>query len=612
MSPVRSRTACAAIAALFFVSFGYVHRSLAQEEEAVVVTASRTEHRIREAIPHTTVLTRQDIRDAQVADLPSLLRREAGFEFSQSGGIGTTSSTFLRGASSNQVLVLVDGTRVSSLTTGASQLDQILLDQIERIEIVRGNVSSLYGSGAVGGVIQVFTRRGRGIPSAEFEAAAGGQRTGRLRTGFGGESDGTRYMFSFSRFQTDGFSAQRPENSPTTNPDRDGYFNDSWSASLAYRFSAAHEAGFSAFGSEGRVEYDDAFAMSAQDRQAAQTLLAAGSAYLDSRIGSNWRSRLTYALGRDSSEQYLNATRTGMTATRNRQLTWQNDFVVSSDQQITLGAEGLRQSVASTTAYVHDARDVDAAFAGYRGHFGRHSAQVNARWEDYSDFGAARTWYTGYGYDFTDSVRLTAARSTAFRAPTFNELYWPGFGNPNLRPERARNSELGVQYAHGPHLLRVVAFRSLISDLINPWPIVNLNEARISGVETSYRGRIAATDVQASLTRQNPTFLDASGEQDLLRRARIFGSLALGRTLGDWRLGAEVLASGRRYDNHVATFTRTELAPYRVVNLTANYRIGPMTELGMRIENAFNRQYTLAHGYNTQDRKLTAEMRARW
>ncbi|MBI1942734.1 MAG: TonB-dependent receptor [Betaproteobacteria bacterium] len=583
-----------------------------QDDDAVVVTASRTEQRVRDSIPHTTVITRKEIRDSGAVDLPTLLRREAGFEFSQNGGIGTTSSTFLRGTATNQVLVLIDGVRVSSLTTGATALDQLMLDQIERVEIVRGGVSSLYGSGAIGGVIQVFTQRGRSERGGSIEIGAGEEGTRRLRAAYSGAvgaAGDTRFSINFSHYSTDGFSAQNPLNSPTTNPDRDGYRNSSLSGNLAHRFHADHEAGVRFFSSVGRVEFDNAFAASVNDKHTADAEVGALSLYMNNRLGSRWFSKLGYSLGRDRFDGYLNGNVTSRTTSRNTQISWQNDFVLAADQTASAGLERLEQEVSSTTAYVRPGRDVNAVFGGYQGRFGRHAVQLNVRSENYSDFGRARTHFGGYGFDLSDTVRLTASSAKSFRAPTFNELFFPGFGNPALRPERSRHFEAGVQYAAGPHLLRVVAFHARIDDLINPFPVVNINRAVIDGIETSYRGTLAGVDIRASLTIQDPIQHTASSHVQLVRRAKVFGGLSVGKSFGALRLGAELTASRQRFDNTIVTFTRVELAPYEVVNLTARYALDKQTSVSARLDNAFDKRYELAQGFNTQGRKLTAFLR---
>jgi vitamin B12 transporter len=577
------------------------------DDEAVVVTATRTDLRMREAIPHTTVLTAREIRTSAAPDLLSLLRREAGFEFAQNGGIGTVAGTFLRAAATNQVLVLVDGVRVSSLTTGQTQVEQLMLDQVERVEIVRGNVSGLYGSGAIGGVIQVFTRRGRGAPRASVDVGIGAEDSARLRADFSGETGSTRFSVNASALRTGGFSAIRPAIGPTVNPDRDGYRNRSLSASLEHRFAPGHEAGVRFFSSEGRVEFDNPFALSANDVHRGETAVGSVLFYAHNRLAAPWLSKLSLSEGRDRFDNFTNAVAVSRTRTRNAQLAWQNDFVLADDHTLSLGFEHLEQRVSSTTAYGRTAREVDALFAGYQGRWGAHALQLALRSEDYSDFGRARTHFAGYGYDLSREWRLVASASRAFRAPTFNELFFPGFGNPNLRPERSRAVEAGVQYASGAQLVRAVAFRTRIADLIGGFPIGNINQAELEGVEVSWRGALAGFDVRASLTVQDPVERAGGVERPLVRRAKNYGSFAVSREFGPWRLGGELLASGARPDNHITAFPaqRVVLRRYEVVNLVAAYRVGAQTELLARLDNAMDRRYELAHGYDTQRRKAS-------
>src|SRR5687768_7941822 len=198
------------------------------QDDVIVITASRIEQRLRDAIPHTTVLTEKEIRDSQAVDLPALLRSEAGFEMAQTGGIGSVFSPLsLRGSTSARTLVLIDGVRIEDAGFSSTALQHLMLDQIERVEIVRGNVSSLYGSNAVGGVIQVFTKRGHGEPSPYGQVMAGSRNTTDVHAGYGGELGDTRFNLGASRFDTKGFSANDPAVALRANPDPDGYRNGS-------------------------------------------------------------------------------------------------------------------------------------------------------------------------------------------------------------------------------------------------------------------------------------------------------------------------------------------------------------------------------------------------
>ena len=598
----RLNVALAVSALLQLFSASLFAQSSTQPKDLIVVTATRNEQKISDTILHTTLITAQDIRDSQAADVLTLLQREAGFEFVQSGGIGRTSSTFLRGTNSTQTLVLIDGVRMSSATTGATPLDQIMLDEIERIEIVRGNVSSIYGSEAIGGVIQIFTKRGRGAPALSASAGAGNRGTYRATGTYAGELDDTRFNFTVSELSTNGFSALRPSASPTADPDRDGYRNTSLAASISQRFGPRTRAGLSGFLTQGHLDFDNAFAASVNDKQIADTRVGFASVFVEHQPADSWSSRLTLSRGLDRYADRVNSTPSSRFQTTTDQAGWQNDIRLGAGQRLIAGLETRRQEISSDTAYTRNARNVSSALAGYTGEFGNHSVQANIRGEHYSDFGSATTYLGGYGYRLSDAWRLSAAASTAFRAPNFNELYYPFFGNPALQPERATSTEFGMQYGAGEQLARLVAFRTRIRDLIDGFPLANISRAEITGAEISYRGVIWGADVNASFTAQNPVDDSNGDNQPLLRRARRFAALSVQKTIGPWRLGGEIRGAGMRYDYNITAYplVRESLAGYGVINLTARYQVTKTLALQFRADNVFDRDYQTAHGYNTQ------------
>ena len=577
------------------------------EDDAVVVTASRTEQRIRDAIPHTTVITRQDIRDSQAVDLPTLLRREAGIELSQNGGLGGNASLFMRGGRSAQTLVLIDGVRVEDAGFGTTAIQHLMLDDVERIEIARGNVSSLYGSGAIGGVVQVFTRRGSGAPAPYGEATAGSRDTTKLVAGYGGqlgEMGDTRFNISALRLDTRGFSAIDPRFAPLANPDDDGYRNESVNASLAQRLGADHEVGVRFLRTRAKIDYDDSFT-GPTSLQTADQDLGMAQLYWDARLLDRWKSRITVGQGTDYRTDFLDGAFAFLSNTRSRQLIWNNDVSLAPAHGLSFSLERLEQEMDNST-FGQKKRDADSVRLGYLGRFGAHSVQLNWRNDRYSDFGDADTYFAGYGFDLTDAWRFAASASTAFRAPTFQDLFGFG-GNPQLRPERARTNELGVQWASGANRMRVAAFQTDYQDAITfdnaTFTAQNIRKMKVTGVETSYSGRIGGFDLRAALTLQDPVEQEPGDvELQALRRAKAFGSLAVFRTSGRWRLGGELLASGPRPDVDIATFERTQLASYTVVNLLARFEYDKHLYFAARLENAFDEDYQLVHGFNTAPR----------
>ena len=581
------------------------------EDDPVVVTASRTEQRIRDAIPHTTVITRKDIQDSQAVDLPTILRREAGVELSQDGGLGSTASLFMRGSRSAQTLVLIDGVRVENAASATTAIQHLMLDDIERIEVVRGNVSSLYGSGAMGGVVQVFTRRGAGTPAPYGEVTAGSRDTYKVLAGYGGELGDTRFNVSALRLDTRGFSAIDPRFAPV-NPDDDGYRNESITAGIAQRLGRNHELGASFLRTRTKIDYDDPFA-APTSLQTADQDLGMAQLYWDARFVERWKSRITASEGTDYRTDFLDGAFFSSSNTRNRQLIWNNDVSLAPAHVLSLAAEWLEQVLDSSLAG-RQKRHVDSIRLGYLGRIGAHSLQVNLRNDKYSDFGDADTYFAGYGFDLTDAWRLTASTSTAFRPPTFSDLFgFPPFSfpNPALRAETSRTYELGLQWASAGHRVRVVAFQTEYKDEI-AFDFVtlqsqNLAKAKVDGVETSYRGRLAGIDLTAALTAQDVVEQQQGGpELPGLRRAKVFGSVTAFRSFSSWRLGAELLSSGERPDVDVVTGQRLSNPNpgYAVLNLLAKYQYNKNLFFAGRLENALDEDYQLSSGFKTAGRGL--------
>ncbi|KAI3594704.1 Outer membrane vitamin B12 receptor BtuB [Cupriavidus sp. U2] len=579
----------------------------------VVVTASRTAQRVTEALPHTTVVTQEDIVDSQAPDLRSLLRGQAGVEFAANGGMGANTSLFMRGANSNQVLILIDGVRVAGVSGGTAQLANILPDQIDHIEVVRGNVSALYGSDAIGGVVQIFTKNGAGqAPAANAQVEYGSNNTRQGTVGYGGQIGDTSFNLTSSIFKTDGFSsinynqwaaanaaAVRRGNGP--NPGDNPYENKSVSGQIRHKFTSDWDAGFAAYYSKSDLSYDSTSGKPTDDFRMNSELYTL-SAFVNGKVTSAWTTHFKIAQSEDRSEGTKNGLFDSLFSTRNRQFNWQNEYALTPDHKLLFGTDWLQQTLASS-AYNAPSRNVFSVYGGYEGRIGRNQLQLNARNDHYSDFGNQGSFFAGYGFNVTDQVKLIANVSNAFRAPTFNELYYPGFGQPNLQPERAKSAEAGVQVdTASAGLLRVTAFETRYDDLIVSTAVgsgvflaQNVNKAKVQGIEASWRATIWGTDLGAAVTFQNP--VDQSSNTQLLRRARRHASFDVGRNFGNWRFGGEWLLSSERLDNSARV-----LGGYGIVNLNARYNIDKQWFVAARVENLFDKNYQLAWPYNTQGR----------
>ncbi len=582
----------AAAAALFVVSASPSFAQTAQQSLGpVVVSAARIEQPLADALPNTSVITRADIELSQAPDLLTLLARLPGVEVAQLGGIGSQTGIFLRGGDTRHVLVLIDGVPMNNLNFSLASLDQIMAAQVERVEIVRGNVSSLYGSQAVGGAILVFTRAdGSGI---DARAGIGSRGTTELQGGARGGAGGWRYGVALSGLHTDGFNQLNQTERPGTNPDRDGYRNESASARLSYAWAQDQSVSLHGLRTRGRLQYDSEFGPATQADESVQTIETFG-AVARNRLAPRWVSQLSIGRLRDALDARVTAFPYFVTST-GTQLAWQNEIDLDR-WKATLAAERLRQTIDSDTTYNVSERTVNTLRAGLLGNLGAHQLQLNARRDDYSDFGVASTGYVGYGYAVTNALKLVASASNAFNAPTFNDLFYPFGGNPNLRPERMRSVEAGVQYRAGATAARLQLFRTRYRDLIGfdaAFNRVNIGRATTQGAEFSLDTVFGGWRARFAATLQDATD-DATGER-LIRRARAFGNVQVSRTFGVFDLQANLHASGDRRDR--ALGADRLLGGYAVLDLAARWRMQRDLLLALRVDNAFDHTFENAYGY---------------
>jgi len=568
----------------------------------VVISASRTEQRIQDALPATTLITRADIDRAQAVDLPSLIRNVTGIEIVQNGGVGTVSSAFIRGAESRHTLVLVDGVPINNLNFSAAALEHIPLVNVERIEVVRGNVSSLYGSNALGGVIQIFTRDAGTSPWTSLTAQVGSRGlvdvSGSTRVK---KESGLALSASAQTLHFRGFNAINQKELPGTNPDRDGYSRRVLSAGVSQDLSQLGRIGLKLSESKGVTEYDSQFGPATQTDKSNFALTNA-SLYGQFKLASNLQ--LDANMGRTSDSLDASVTAYPYRIKSSSQnsslgLTWR----ALQGHIVTAGYETTTQRLDSDTVYKKTERNLNASRLGYLIDQGDHQLQINLRQDDYSDFGMATTGLFGYGYRLTPALRVSANTSTGFMAPTFNDLYYPYGGNPTLRPEHLRSNEIAAQYASGAHNVRVTYFDNQFTDLIgndSSFVRTNIAKAQNKGVELIYLGKFANSTINAGFTSQDP--LNSITQKQLDRRAKTIANFGLNQDLGAWSVGAQTRYSSERPD---AAQTKT-LGAYFVSDLTASYQWSRDLKLIGRINNVFDRKFETAYGYNQVRRGVFA------
>ena len=576
-----------------------------------VITASRVLQRAQDALPDVTVITRADIERSQARDLPTLLQNLAGMEVTQSGGMGGVASLFMRGAESRHALVLVDGLPMNNLNFNLAAFEHLSLNGIERIEVVRGNVSSLYGSAALGGVIQIFTRQnssklGKG-PWLETNAQLGSNqfRSGQVSAGQSWAS-GFGVNASSEKIQTQGFNAINPLQRPNTNTDLDGYKRLSNAINFSQEFEAGR-IGLMLRETHADVQYDSQWGPANQADESKSVLR---NALLNASYKASSQLQWHFSLGQQVDK--LNAAVTAYPYFVNSQSKTSSVGAVWTlwpQHSLTSGYENTRQKIASDTAYNPTERTLDSWRLGYQAQLKNQQWQLNVRRDQYSDFGEANTWYAGYGYFLTPALRVKASASTGFMAPTFNDLYYPWGGNPLLKPEKARSNEVGLQYIQAKWNARLTAFENRYTNLIDNdqfWTRTNIAKAKNQGVEVALAGhwQMPGWGVQQwrlSMTSQDPQ--NEMTQQALARRAKTLAQAGLTQSWGYWDTGLQLRYSGARVDD------ANILAAYTLIDLTATRALTPDLRLNLRLENATNQNYQSIYGYNMPKRGVFVGLR---
>ncbi|AWV08532.1 TonB-dependent vitamin B12 receptor [Marilutibacter maris] len=599
-----------------------VHAQQATELDEVVVTANRTAVSVDDTLVPVEVIDRATIERSQARDLTDLLRGRAGISIANQGGTGKLSTLFLRGSESDHVLVLVDGVRIGSATSGLASFQDLPLALIERIEVVRGPRSSLYGSEAIGGVIQIFTRRDREGLNLRASATVGSNDYAEGSAGIGGRSGGAWFGIDTAYTNTEGFDAcsgRGPDPSIpfdfgagcfTDEPDRDGYRNRSLSARAGYDVGDTFAFGAHALRAEGRNEYDGSFQNLSK---VTQQVLGANARWTPNEVAT-----VSLNLGRntDASDNYMDGIDVGYFDTDRDSATLQGDFRFAGDHLFSVGLDWLRDRVDSNTAYDETSRDNRAAFVQYRGQFaagslGRQSFEASLRRDDNEQFDGHTTGSVAWGLGFGGNWRLTAGYGSAFKAPTFNELYYPFFNNPNLRPEESRSWELGLAYDGAALDWRIDAFSTRVDDLIAYDAALfmpnNIDEARLRGAEIGLDTELWGWSVDASAS-----FVDSENRKgfhagnELPRRARRSARIDLDRAFGDLRLGVTGVAESGRYDD-VANSVR--VGGHASFDLRAEYAVHPDWTVQARVANLFDRDYQTVDWYNRPGREWFLTLR---
>jgi vitamin B12 transporter len=589
-----------AVAAVFPSSF--VFAETAEYPATVVVTAGRQIQAAKDVLADNVVITAEEIARSGATGIVDLLQQQRGIEISRTGGPGAVSSVFIRGGSNAQNVVFVDGVRIGSSTLGGATWSAIPLSQIERIEIVYGPLSSLYGADAMGGVIQVFTKKGGKTLTPTVSAGIGSFGLVQVQGGIAGAVGDVQLALNAAHEKSDGFSASKPGSGLYTyNADKDGYKQDSASGRLAWEISKGFELGVNFLQNKLNVQFDAGATHDDRNVQELETLAVYGKA----KFSNNWMSALQIAQSAD--KVYTDASYgTSQIDTKQNMVNWQNDIRIGKDV-LQLIVERREEKVEATTKEIGRNRTTDSYAASYVMKQDAHQVSASARLDDSTQYGRNSTGSIAYGYHLSDALRINASYGTSFRAPSFNELYYPGYGISTNKPEQAKNAEAGVYFDDGLVQLSAAYYQNKATDLLvgtNVCPVekathpygcaYNVNKATMSGVTVGASTRIADLTIRGSLDLQNPVD-DTTGKR-LARRAKQHGSLAAEYSFGATKIGVETIFSGDRYDDPA---NKKRLGGYSVLNLFATFDVATNLTGIARWNNVLNKDYELAKNYAT-------------
>ncbi len=577
----------------------------------VVISAATFPQALPQALPTVSVITRVQIEQSGDKNLTTLLQQVAGVQITSNGGPGHTATTYLEGFGGTDagILVLLDGVPITAedASGGGDYLENLTTDQIERIEVIHGNVSAIYGSGAIGGVILITTRQGGRKPQAEVSVTAGSRNTVTVSANASGQVHDTRLQVGVSRFTTAGIPSINPaQSSLVTSNQADGYHNLTVNGSIVQVFGRHEQLGARAFLSDGRYSYDNKTA-------GGRTKQSLFQVFSDNRIDSIWTSHLS--LSRQRTENINLGSYPAIYRSTHLDVLWRNVVRLSREWTLTGGATHQHQSVTSAEQgdIPSTSRNVTAVFAGLNGSFAGNEVQLNVRHDQFSGYARTKnTFYVGYGRQFADGFEAIASYSSAFNVPPLGYLYYSNpywAANPFLKPESAHTVQAALQWSGAPATVRMTLFQTTGNDMwgFGSTPdgmtqFQNIARTRTRGVELAGRGTWGRWSYDANLTLQQPLALSKVGHPTLQRQARSMANVNLDYEFDRVTVGVLVHYTGRRPDvAYSATFAAipVTLGSYTTVSLTADGPIGHDWRWNARIENLFDKRYETAYSYNS-------------
>jgi len=558
----------------------------------VLISANRQVEARNDSSAANTVFTREDIDRLQPDSVTDLLRRVPGVQVSQTGGRGSLPGVYIRGTQSAQSLVLVDGQRIGSSTSGDSNLQHINIEQVERVEVLRGSRSVIYGSDAIGGVIQIFTRRGgeQGL-QPRLHTGFGSNQTWEHSLGLSGGDERTRFNLGASLDDSAGIN--RTHQSHPSDGDHDEYRNQSFSLSLSHALGDDVEIGANVLDNRGKSEFDSPFA-SVQQQPYSNFDVSSVSSYVDARVNDLWKTRIDFGHSENREEPLdkLSDERTVFNTYRDS-VTWQNDLTLNERNSLLLGGDWYEDRINSSTAYDEDSRWNRAAFIQHRFQADSFSTELGLRHDDNQQFGSQNTWSGTFTLPLNPDNEVLLTYSEGFRAPTFNDLYYPDFSNPDLKPETSKSYELQwrSQLTESSRL-EASLYRTDLEDAIifgsNSRP-ENVASARINGFEAALKQELFGWQSNLGVAIIDPRDRDTG--HTLARRARRTLSLDLDRQFDRLGLGASWQAVSSSYDD---LNNQQPLGGYALLGLRSSWELNREIRLQLKVDNLLDKGYSRA------------------
>ncbi|MCU1782400.1 TonB-dependent receptor [Pseudomonas sp. 13B_2.1_Bac1] len=573
----------------------------------VVISANRQVQARNDSSAANSVFTRDDIDRLQPTSLTDLLSRVPGVQVAPTGGRGSLPGIYIRGTKSAQSLVLVDGQRIANTTSGDSGLQYLNVDQIERVEVLRGSRSVIYGSDAIGGVIQVFTRRNaeQGL-QPRMKLGFGSNGTWERSLGVSGGDEHTRFNLGASLDETAGINSTHQ--SFPSDGDHDAYRNQSLSLNLSHAFSDTLEAGFNLLDNRGKSEYDNSFGR--YDVATGQTVgqkpytdytVSSASGYVDATLNQHWQSRLElgHSENRDTKRDTLSDDSSVFNTYRDS-VNWQNDLTLNEQNSLILGGDWYEDRFHGSTTFTENSRWNRAAFVQHRFRGEWFSTELGLRRDQNQQFGSQNSWSGTLTVPVNPDNDLLLSYSEGFRAPTFNDLYYPQtqYSNPDLQPETSKSYELQWRsQLTDSTRLEASLYRTDLSDAIildRTGKPQNVASARINGLEAALKQDLFGWQGNLGLAVIDPR--DRDSGHTLARRARRTVSLDLDRQFDKLGLGASWQAISSSYDDED---NRNRLGGYALLGLRSSWALNHEVLLSVKIDNLLDKTYARAmYSYN--------------